>query len=253
MIISIPSKNRLNYTAGKIFLDHTLFVEPQDFKTYSDLFPGTKIVNILENNKGFSYVLNFIVDYTLSQGEKYFLFVDDDIWDVKRKDKNLFQVDEFLNEALELIKKKNYAQLGINFMGHGCFETEELLEDKAVWGMGLMDAEKIKSIGGYDKKLLIFSDYDITAQLIMKGFKVGVWNKYLFLHKMKSQEGGAMTYYKQSELIKTNCEYILKKYGELCKMFFNTKHGIWEVRLNWKEIKDKREKNKLNNILSEFE
>ena len=252
MLIAIPSKNRLNYTAGKLFPGHTLFVEPQDYLKYKEIFPEIEIVSIRENDKGFSYVLNFIVDYTLSKGEKYFLFVDDDIWGVKRKDKIPFDYQEFLTEAEAVIRKNDYAQLGVNFMGHGCFETEEMLEDKAVWGMGIMDAEKIKASGSYDKNLILFSDYDITAQLIMKGYKIGVWNKYMFLHKMKSQEGGAMTYYKQAELIKTNCEYIQKKYGKLCKMFFNESHGIWEVRLNWKDIKKEREKNTLDNILSEY-
>jgi len=236
MIITIPSKNRIDYTAGKTFKKHTLFVEPQDYEKYTKLFKEQKIIKIGENDKGFSFVLNEIVKYTLEQKEKYFLFIDDDIFGMKRKDKKEFDAKKFAKKAEKLIQEKKYAQLGISFGGHNWFESEEIKENKAVWGMGVMDAEVIDKIGGYDKNLILFSDYEITARLLLNGYNVGIWYKYFFLHKMKSKEGGAMVYYKQSNLIKEQCEYLQNKYGKLCKMFFNKSHGIYEVRFDWRKI-----------------
>lgn len=236
MILAVPSKGRLNYTIGKVFPQHTLFVEPQDLAAYREKFPNQEIVDIGRNDMGFGYVCQKIVEYVLSKGQRYFLFTDDDIWGVVRKDKQPFNVDRFLFEAEQLLRETNYAQIGVCFQGHGHFYPKKLTENKGIWGLGIYDAEKIMRVGGYDQILMAFNDYEITARLLMNGYKVAIWSDYLFQHKMKSQNGGLMGFYKNPELMKRQAYRVKKRYGDVCKVIYHEEHGFFEIRFRWSKL-----------------
>jgi hypothetical protein len=238
-VIAIPSKNRPDYTAGKFFSDYTLFIEPQDKKKYS-FFKGEKRV-LKENDKGFGFVLNEILDYTLEKDCKYFLFVDDDIYGIKRRDKSDFKEKEFLEEGINIMESRKLSQLWISFAGHNWYEKGEIKDGGAVWGMHISNAEHIKRMGGYLNSLILFNDYEITARLVSKGYKVAGWYKYMFQHKMKSKKGGAEMFYKKRNLVLSQCLYLKERYGDAVRVFENESHNMLpEVRFNWRKLKKRQ-------------
>jgi hypothetical protein len=237
MRIVVPSKNRIDYTIDKVLgKDMTLFLEPQDKEKYKERTEGSQVVIIPKDNMGFGYVLKYIVDWCYSRGERYILFADDDIFGLKRKDKKEFSVSDFLLEAEKIMKENYYAQLMISFSGHNWYYKERIKERIGAWGMVLLDLKQITEIGNYDSCLKIFSDWDISARLISKGKKVACLYDYMFLHKMKSKDGGAMEYYKNNNFMKVNCLYMKKKYREKVKIIFHKEHNQFEIRFNWKKL-----------------
>ena len=238
MIIATGSKNRVDgMTALKVFKDPVIAVEPQDFKEYREKHPDKNIIRIADNDKGFGYMLNALVDYTLNVGQKYLLFFDDDIQNVTRKDKKPFICEDFIKEGEKLMKEKGLAQLGVSFSGHNWYEEADLTERNACWGLVFLDAEVIKRIGGYDEKLVLFNDYEITARLLLKQKRVMSWYKYMFHHKMRGAKGGANTFYDQEDLVKKQILYLKGRYGDYVRVIWHSKHKMWEIRFNWRLFK----------------
>lgn len=237
MIIAMPSKNRVDgMTALKIFKYPVIFVEPQDLEKYKEKHSDKKIVCIDKNDMGFGFVLRKIVDYTIEQGEKYFLFVDDDIFGLKRKDKKDFDIDDFTKEGEEIMDRYELAQLGVSFGGHNWYHKSKFKRNTAVWGMGFMNAEKIKAVGNYNEKLMLFNDYEITARLIINKQRVLSWYDYMFLHKMGAAEGGANTFYKKQDFTKGQIKLLYMPYQKYMKIMYHKKHKLWEFRFNWKKL-----------------
>jgi len=233
MKVIIPSKDRLDYTAGKFFDEYTLVLEPQDY----DKYEHDKKIKLKDNDKGFGYLMKSIADYVLEEGEKYFLFVDDDIFNITCRDGE-YKQQEMIQEALGIMEKNKLSQLWVSFKGHNWYEEKELkIGAGAVWGMHFSNAEHIEAVGNYLEVLKIFSDYEITARLVKRGFRIGRWYKYMFHHKMKSQEGGASFIYEKKNLMMEQCQLLKRLYGDTVRVFINDKHGgLPEVRFNWRKL-----------------
>jgi hypothetical protein len=64
--VYIPSKGRPDFATAKqlnkVERPFTVFVEPQDFKAYSDA-GHVSIVQLPENNRGIAYARQLIVEY----------------------------------------------------------------------------------------------------------------------------------------------------------------------------------------------
>ena len=240
MKVLIGSRERLNFPVKKIFNDFVLFIEPQFFDEYKKEYPSIEIVKLKENNKGFGYLLNSMVDYTLENKEKYFLFTDDDIYGLKKKvGKKLIKidsVDKFLEEGYIIIETLNLAQLGVSFQGHNWYWNNSLKMNTAVWGMGIINAEIIKKIGGYCEKIKLFNDYEITARLLSCGYQNACWYDYAFEHKMKSKKGGAEFLYAKNQIVNEAVFYLNQQYPCCSRIIKHEKHGIYEIRFNWKKL-----------------
>lgn len=241
--ICVPSKNRTNYTIGKVFPEHTLFVEPQDKEKYEKERPEQKdLVVISENDKGFGFVNNEMAKYVLSRGERYYLFTDDDIYGLKIRCEGgkmrRLTVDElncFLSEGRRIMEDYGLSQLGVSFMGHNWYEKGTLKFFAGCWGMVFMDAVAVREVDWYETKTKLFNDYEISARFMKKKMMNAMWYKYAFEHKMDSAKGGASELYKKNKLLETYCLYMKAKYGKNCKMIIS-KAGKKEVRFNWKAL-----------------
>jgi hypothetical protein len=242
MRVYIGSRNRLKFPAKKIFGNKiVLFIEPQFIEEYKKEHSDLEIVDIKENDKGFGFMLNSMLKYAKEKGEKYFLFSDDDIYGLKKRKldgklEKMQSIDEFLLKGESIIDNLELAQLGVSFQGHNWYYQKPLKINTAVWGMGFMNAEAINKIGGYDENLAIFNDYEITARLLLAGYKNAVWYDYAFEHKMRGMPGGVDFIYKQKDKIDGAVFYLIQKYPNFTKVIKHEGHQINEVRFNWRKI-----------------
>jgi len=238
MIVATGSRGRLNYTMRRFFPEHVLFVEPDEADRYrATAAPTVTVVTLDAGGRGFGYLMASITRYVRAAGERYFLFVDDDITGMRVRGGRPFNRDEFLAGAERLIRDRGWAQLGISFAGHNWYEARDVREDVAVWGMAVVDAEAVEAVGGYAEDLMLFADYEITARLLEHGYHVGVWYDYMFCHKMRGQPGGAAVLYDDVELTRRMAEAVRARYPRAARVFFHRNHGIWEVRLDWRRIR----------------
>lgn len=240
--VASPSKNRLNYTIDKVFDDYPIdiFVEPQDEKAYKErIRPIDTLIVIPENDKGFGYVCDYIAKYYKRIGIRHYLFADDDVFGIRSRKGAKIDIRKMLSEAEREMLRGGYAQMMISFGGHNWYVKEKFKENVGCWCMIFIDSNKIERSGGYDTHLKIFNDWDMSARLLTSGFKTACWYEYKFLHKMKSNMGGAMAYYTDDNFMKTQCGYLLKRYGENIRVIFHQTHNLYEVRFKWKKLMGK--------------
>ena len=81
--IYIPSKGRPDFATAKqlnkVESPFTVFVEPQDFKAYSDA-GHVSILHLPENNQCIAYARQRILEYAIGRTDAWFWMLDDDIY-----------------------------------------------------------------------------------------------------------------------------------------------------------------------------
>lgn len=265
MKICIGSKNRepiiLKWLTEFDKSEILLFVEPQEFEKYNSLYSSkVMVINIQENDKRFGYLLDFINKFICSNFEdKYWLFLDDDILGFEERIEDLKLkkttdnkvIKNIFFEMLERTKEENLSQLGMSFNVHNRFNENEIDYNKGCWCCIINKSDDIENVGGYDKNLIIFSDWEISARLISKGYKTGILYNYAFNHQMKSKKGGAEFIYKNN-LTKSACDYIKNIYGDVCDVKFNEPHKQYEVRFKWSKLKTSKNKLLIKTNLFDF-
>lgn len=230
------SKSRIDFPMGKLFVGGTLFVEPQEFSQYRSRYaPIYRVFSLKENDRGFAYMLNAMLAQAKQDGCEYFLFCDDDLLGFKWREKNFFILDDVFSKGVDICKTNGYSQLMISFAGHNWFFKEAIKEKIGAWGCWIGRTEDLLKVGGYDESLKIFNDWDISAQLILAGFKTACWYEPMFLHKMKSQKGGAEMIYADNRNMLLAIEKLKEKYGDKVIKMVDA-HGQKEARFRWSRL-----------------
>lgn len=117
--IYIPTKGRAGCAHTPKTLDnenipYKLFVEPQDYEEYSKHYESDTLVNIEADNRGISYVRNFIKKYSTLKGDKSHWQMDDDIRKFKIRMNGKNSVVKPVH-ALSIVEKTNnlFSNIGI--------------------------------------------------------------------------------------------------------------------------------------------
>jgi hypothetical protein len=255
MIITTASKERetevLKFLTEFKKEEIYLFVEPQEFEKYTNMYPQVTVVNIQKSNLGFSYLMDFINKYVLNVlKQKYYFFLDDDIKGFEkrneenklRKIKDNKEIKDMFDIIDLFISSENISQVGLSFNVHNRFCEEDIEYDKGSWCALCNNAEDIEAIGGYELGIKIFSDWEISARLISKEYKTAVLYKYAFNHQMKSAKGGAEFIYKDNSIVDNACKFLREKYGDVCEIKFNESHQMNEIRFKWKALRTQSNK-----------
>jgi hypothetical protein len=219
------------------------FIEPQDLEKYKKYETIFNIIDIKENDKGFGYLMNFINEFCLSIGEKYYIFIDDDVTKImerkKEKTKEL-NPEEIKNNFLELEKdaiENNFSQLGLCYINHR-FDFTKIFIENFCFCVFLNNAQDIKDIGGYDIRLKIFSDSELSARLMYNKKKCAIKTNFVFVHQMGKNKGGSDIFYKNKELSKEMTQIIINKIGkEFVKEIYHEKYNMFLPRFSWSKIR----------------
>lgn len=233
--IAIPTKGR----AGKIdtlviFKDAVLFVEPQESKVYKEIYPNNEIVILPENDKGISYVRNYILNYY----DCVVFVLDDDITKIYSKQgkklKKIEDISDFINACLTCIKK-GYKQVTISFKASNWMHDGLFKINTRCWCINVFDCS-LKDIR-YDSKSDVFEDYDFTAQLISKGYKnISLYNFAFDCRTMGTNEGGWQLFDRKSKSA-TAFKYLMNKWGpQVITSRKNKVTGLQEVQFNWRYL-----------------
>jgi len=261
MQIVIPTKGR----AGKITTPElfskkqeiTLVVEQQEFKEYFNVYG--KSCNVVSmptknNDKGIGNTRNWVLD-NFSDYE-YIAMLDDDIKEFRVREGqtegghpkivkiDVGQTDGMLKELVEYGRDKKLPPS--NWLWGK--EKGDWKYNTRVWCLNMISPFFCKEYGvNYDSNLLLFEDYDITAQILKKGFMNGCCYKYTYVPCDGGSGGsdGGCQFYRNEEKSKKAAEYLIKKWGDKIKLDTDNKRGLTEVQFNWKEIYNKRNQQEL--------
>tara|TARA_R110000744_G_scaffold2224_3_gene8935 strand:+ start:1832 stop:2557 length:726 start_codon:yes stop_codon:yes gene_type:complete len=195
MICYIPTKNRKNTKTYKLFEEAKIpvyhFIEPSEFDDYD--VPNK--INILENDKGVTYVRNFMLEHAKKNNEEWVIMCDDDVSSFGiHKGKTIKQGASIWKEILIYVKPLPFELIGINYTQHAWHETK-------VWSVNKKFAEvcvlmNVKKINWkYTKNTK--EDRDFQLQTIKNGYGVLRFNKYWFAcPDVGTNKGGAYDLYK---------------------------------------------------------
>lgn len=195
MICFIPTKGRLKTKTYKLFEEAGIevkhFIEPKEF----DLYEVPNKVNILKNNKGISYVRNFMLNYARENNFEWVIFCDDDvnsfgIYNGKtvKKDANIWL------EILEKSKKLPFELIGINYTQHAWHENKSYsINKKYVEVCVLLNVKKIY----WDYVKGMKQDRQFCFETIKRGYGVLKFNHYWFsCPDVGTNKGGLYDEYK---------------------------------------------------------
>ena len=210
MICYIPSKGRPKTKTYKLFqeagIDVIHFLEPQDYNNYN----VSKKVNIEKDNKGITFVRNFMLDYAKNNGEEWVIFCDDDVTSFGvYKGRTIKKDASIWNDILDKAKKLPFELIGINYTQHAWHEKKSYsINKKFAEVCVLMNVKKIKWKYEDETK----EDRDFQLETIKNGYGVLRFNHYWFsCPNVGSNKGGLFDLYKQKR-DKVWAENLVKKW-----------------------------------------
>ena len=216
MICYIPSKGRPKTKTYKLFQEAGIevihFLEPQDYNNYN----VTKKVNIEKDNKGITYVRNFMLEYAQKNREEWVIFCDDDVTSFGvYKGRTIKTGASIWNDILEKAKKLPFELIGINYTQHAWHEKKSYsINKKFAEVCVLMNVNKIKWKYEDDTK----EDRDFQLETIKNGYGVLRFNHYWFsCPNVGSNKGGLFDLYKQKR-DKLWAEKLVKKWYPYAKI-----------------------------------
>lgn len=127
MIALIPTKGRPCTSTYKLLQNSGFkvfhFIEPQEVKSYS----VANVINIGENNRGISFVRNFMLEWARDNGHQFVVICDDDLnhFGVVKRKKSVKQPNaDALLQPFKVFSNSNFALAGINQRQFAWSETK---------------------------------------------------------------------------------------------------------------------------------
>jgi len=229
----VGSKSRILFPLHRFTTGASLFVEPSEYEDYRRLHGGRFAVQQLSRNDGgFGFLLNSMAAYARTMGYEYYWFLDDDITGFKFRNKSSTFATE-IQRMESLARSNGYSQLMMSFQGHNWYTKEDIKERIGAWCCVLNKTDDILSVGA-DEELPIFNDWDLSARLIQSGKKTACYYGAMFVHKMKSHEGGAGAIYAKRTVVDMAIEILQRRYGSAVKTV--VAHGQREPRFRWGKL-----------------
>lgn len=126
MICCIPTKSRFDTKTYKLFeasgIEVFHFIEPSEYESYD--VPNK--VNILDNNRGISYVRNFIIDWAKQNNHDWVIMCDDDVsgFGLYNGRSKLQKNADIWHEVGSIAYKYGFDITGINYAQHAWHEKK---------------------------------------------------------------------------------------------------------------------------------
>ena len=224
--------------------DPVVFVEPQERAQYEEAHPDVRFVSLRKSGGGFGYLLNQMVRYTLDSNEDFFVFTDDDVTDLRVRPNVGTKFSSCRGEharsvlagSVSLARELQCAQLAVSFAGQSWSAKKPFTDPSGAWGVHVTDARAIREVGGYDESIPCFNDWDMSARLLISGFRCLRTNLVTFVHQMRSHEGGAETVYKDKDRVAEAARRVASRYPQAARIVEVEAHGLSEVRFNWRQL-----------------
>ena len=218
-------------------LNPFIVIEPQEEIDYLKFFRKDQLIILPFSNKGLTMVRHWCLTN----------FNDDIIWMFDDDLKHMFKRDgltglgnhklvhtkvNFDNINKKLIDE-DFAQAGITFKPSNWYFKGDFKIDTRICAVTAFNMDILKKNNiNYDLDVLIFHDYDITAQILSKGLHNFASYEYAFDTKMAGDSKG-VSVYRTKALSKQICDLLKKKWGVECEL---TSREIYEPQFKWKDI-----------------
>lgn len=193
-----------NVTTFEHFPDGTAlaYVEPSEKKVYTALHRGQEFRVYSVNGMNISQKRRHILEEAMRDGIRWLFMLEDDLKGFYVRDGLTAGGSHKLTRSdyktvtemmLSFAQANDVAELGLSQQQSNHYYEETLVKYSCkVTEFCLFDLHKLKEAGvNYDPDLLHFEDFDISVQLLQKGYKVGLFTPAAFGHvTMGTNSGG---------------------------------------------------------------
>jgi len=228
----IPTKGRTGTKTYKLFEEVGIktyhFVEPQEITNYD--VPNK--IDILENDKGVTYVRNFMLNFAREKNHDWIIICDDDVTSFGIYNGKTIKKDASIwFDIFKKAKQLPFELIGINYTQHAWHEkTSYSINKKFAEVCVLMNIKKIKWKYTDNTK----EDRDFQLQTIKNGNGVLRFNHYWFsCPDVGTNLGGLYDLYKQKK-DKIWAENLVKKWKPFAKII--RKKNRIDAKINLKEF-----------------
>lgn len=181
------------------------YVEPQEINTYTQLHEEQNIEVLPSNGMSIAQKRKHITDEAIEAGYTWLFMLEDDFTGFLIRDgltaggshklvKSDYRI--VMNQMLKFAEANKIAQLGLSQQQSNHFYEEEYVKYSCkVTEFCLFNLKLLQEAGvNYDPTIAHFEDFDISVQLLTKGYKVGLYTPAAFGHvTMATNAGGFMT------------------------------------------------------------
>lgn len=239
--IFVPTKNRIkncNTIINAVNFKLNIVVEPQDYEIYNKNYPNHNYIILPENNKGITYVRNFIKEYTEKNNYDYYWQLDDDITAIyQRNDTKLIKVDySFLQKAMQQFIENDIALGSLEYRQFAWSANKNLIFNSFCDSCVFVDNKKTFGMR-YNKYVEGKEDRDFAIQIIKKGMRTARTTLYAFSAPPNGSNNGGLKeifYDIGKEEICVN--RMVEIWGDnICQKIIKD-NGRVDVKINWKNI-----------------
>ena len=216
MICYIPTKNRFKTKTYKLFEEAGIecyhFIEPKEYDSYD--VPNK--VNIQKDDKGISYVRNFMLKHAKKKKDKWVIFCDDDVTSFGvYNGKTVKKGASIWHDIYKTVKNLPFEVIGINYTQHAWHEkTSYSINRKFAEVCVLINVDKIE--WEYVKGMK--QDRQFCLETIKNGYGVLRFNHFWFsCPDVGTNKGGLFDDYKNNKDAKA-AQRLVREYYPYAKI-----------------------------------
>ena len=240
--IFIPTKGRFNNCKTAELLGSIsnmwLVVEPQELEKYKANYSDFNYIELPENDKGITYVRNFILNFSNKMGYDWFWMLDDDISGIFRREGTKLIRDNNALYSTEDLIDNNTGQISLEYRQFAWSASRDFILNNYNDVCVCINAKKaIENNISYREYVSLKEDRDFTMQVIKSGLDVKRSTLSAFsAPKNGSNEGGLKNVYDTSGRELEASKRMVELWGEnICKLQVKS-DGRQDVKIMWKEI-----------------
>lgn len=230
---------------SQLTYDKIIAVEEHEVDNYKNAlvlynFTDWEVIAVNDRDRGLCYACNDISTRILIPlGFKFMLKIDDNA---------SIKCDDIINLIDDFLTYRKLLNIGLL----GAFPSIYKLYSKKWWETGcdivpsntasvvtIFDFDWMDKIGGFDTSLLVHGETDDPAIRIrqMHGF-VGMSTNAIFTKKRHELGGQYVAQFDRESRVKETYGAMLRKYPSIVRDMHINNEGVWEIRMNWKELQE---------------
>lgn len=233
MIVCIPTKGRPNTATYKLFeasgVEFYHFVEPQELSAYD--VPNK--IDIGANDKGVTYVRNFITNWARANGHRYISAVDDDITEFGRAKNNKavkWPNADALLQVFDFFERGYWAVGGINQRQFAWSEKKNYrINNGKVNGVNMLDTKRCT----WDYAQIGKEDRDHLMQCLDNRENFIYFPKTFYTCPPVGTNAGGLHEYYASGKDEAAAHELCQRWGKYAKIV--NQFGRVDVRLDYKQ------------------
>lgn len=232
-----PSENFLQKVQNS-GLKHVIFIEPQDERIYRISLPKANFEVLPENNKGITFVRNYIKEYAEKKTLKRYWLLDDDLRSF-RECRNGRVITSRMNEILqmaelELTAQPNFILGALDYSKNAWTKKGQVVKNSYCEVCVLIETKKLKP---FKYRENVKEDRDMVLQILSSGGNVYRSTRFSFSFVTNGSNAGGLYECYNLGMEETWAKNMEKIWGkEICQVKIKNQKSRRRVdcKINWK-------------------